>query len=235
MVTFVEVFFQSVAAALAVFGASITYLTYKRGAEIRKLNDEIYHLKRVNLEISGKVNPESDRKLVEGAEKSIQILGINALGALHHAREELIEFLKRKKGTLRVLLLDPKGREFGSRAEFEKDVVGRIKSEWEASVRILRGIAYHARGSGNIELRLYDEKPDRSLIIVDASEEEPYKARMLINYYPPTEGKRGYEGGQFLSERSLARDRDAFDTNWDRFRTLWEESTAAEFGTSGSS
>jgi hypothetical protein len=208
---------------LAIIGSIIAYLTYRRGNTIKKLSDEINYLKKVNLDTTSKVDPEADRKLVGEAEKSIQILGINALAPLHHCREELISFLRRKKGTIQILLIDPSKKCFQKRVMAEKDSVGRIKSEWFASIKIIKEILHNTKGHGKIELKLYDARPDRSLLIIDALDSETYKGRMLINYYPEESGTRGYEGGQFLVDYSLIRDRDSFEKNIAHFSDLWSK------------
>jgi len=51
---------------------------------------------------------------------------------------------------------------------------------------------------------------------------------MLINYYPPSSGTRGYEGGQFLAERSLIRDKDSFERNLSYFSNLWAKSRSID-------
>jgi len=120
---------------LGITGMYIACLTYRRGNEIRQLNDEIAHLKKVNLRINGKFDPETDRQLITNAKKSVQYLGINGLGVFYHCREELISFLRDRNGHLQILLLDPTRESFRKREVFEGDIVGRIESEWNTSIR----------------------------------------------------------------------------------------------------
>lgn len=220
--------FKFLSGIFGVVIAYLTYLTYRRSTKIKELEDEIYHLKRINLQITSKVNPESDRRLISEAGKTIQIMGINALAPLHHCREELIDFLKNKKGSIQILLLDPSKEWFQKRAGKEGDIVGRLKSEWIASIKIIKDISQIAEDHGKIELKLYNTEPTRALLIIDASEQEPYKSRMLINYYPLSPGTRGYEGGQFLAERSLISDQDSFERNLSYFSNLWAKSRSID-------
>ncbi len=215
--------FKILTGILTIIGLIITYLTYKRGNIIKNLEDEVEHLKKVNLDTTSKVQPEQDRKLIEGASESIQILGINALGIVHHCREELIKFLKLKQGIVQIMLLDPSDNCFIQREKREKDDVGRIRSEWNASIKIIKEILHKSEGRGKLELKLYCAPPTRSLLITDALKRNPFKGHMLINYYPEKLGTRGYEGGQFLCENALIRDKDSFEKNFNYFIDHWNK------------
>ena len=197
------------------------YFAFKRGGEIKKLKQQIEHLREINLRTTSKVSPEHARKIIGEANKSVQILGINSLGPLHHCQEEIIRFLKRSNGNVQVLLLDPAKDCFRERMRTEGDTFGRIKSEWYASVMILEEIWRKAESRGEIELRLYDQPPDRSLLIIDTLGKPEYNSSMLISYYPKTNLTRGYMGGQFLAEYGLLRDRDSFEGNREYFGKLW--------------
>lgn len=223
--------FEIISALLAIATIWFTYLNYQRKNEIIKLRDEIRHLKKVNLRIDGKVNPESDREVIARAKRSIQIVGTNSLRVLHHSREELISFLKDQGGIIQLLVLDPQSRSFKERVEFEEDHVGRIMSEWSASIHILMGICEKAGQHPRVELRLYDRTPDRSLIIVDALDEPDISSTMIINYYPIKKGTRGYMGGAFVSDYSLVRDRDSFEQNLKFFAKTWASSKPVDPGT----
>jgi hypothetical protein len=227
---------KTIAAFLGLLTALFGFLALRQGNEIRRLKEKIEELKLQNFRISNTVNPESDSTLIKNAKKSIQILDIHGLQILHHCREDLIEFLKKRGGILQVLLMDPTTQEFVTRQDFEDDRVGRIRSEWQASVKILLGIRQKAGPHSNVELRLFDSKPDRSLLIVDALDDpvvdtlgdpEHYIA-MMINYYPVEKGTRGYTGGQFLAEFNLVRDRDSFVGNRNYFKEVWDKHTAVD-------
>ena len=217
----------TIAALLSLLTALFGFSALRRGNKIRRLEEEIEELKLQNLRVSSTVNPESDRTLIINAKKSIQILDIHGLQILHHCREDLIKFLERG-GTLQVLMMDPTTQAFATRQSFEDDRVGRIQSEWQTSVKILLGIRQKAGPHSNVELRLFDSKPDRSLLIADALDHpEPYST-IMINYYPEEKGTRGYAGGQFLAEFNLVRDRDSFERNWNHFTKVWDKHTAVD-------
>ena len=218
---------KTIAAFLGLLTALFGFFALRQGNEIRRLKEEIEDLNLQNLRISSTVNPESDRTLIKNAKKSIQILDIHGLQILHHCREDLIKFLERG-GTLQVLMMDPTTQAFATRQSFEDDRVGRIQSEWQTSVKILLGILQKAGLHSNVELRLFDSKPDRSLLIVDALDHPEHYSTIMINYYPEEKGKRGVVGGQFLAEFNRVRDRDSFERNWNHFKKVWDKHTAVD-------
>jgi len=201
--------------ATVIFGAFVV----ERTSTIKRLKQEIQDLKRKILRTSSKVNPETNRVIISEAKKSIQILGINALGTLHHCREELIQFLSCSQSRIQVLLLDPACDEFKKRVAKEHDDSDRILQEWRASIRILKEITQKSKGI--VELRLHQNAPDRALLIVDSEDNVADQSKMVINYYPQHEDMRGYSGGQFLSEYILERDRDSFFKNRNFFQKSW--------------
>jgi len=206
------------AIATITFGIS----TYKKASKIRALEDEKEYLKRKIHKVSSKVDPESDRKLLMKAERSVQIMGINSLGPLHHCREEMIEFLVGRKGILQIVLLDPQSDIFAMREQREKDLSKRLLSEWRASLSILKDIQINTQGK--IELKLRSDPPDRSLFIVDAIDDLTDRTKMLVNYYPEEPATRGYSGAQFLAEFLMERDRDSIFKNNDYFLLFWNKS-----------
>lgn len=205
---------------LAFSTITLGVLGYKQNNKVKRLDEEKEYLKKEIHKVSSKVDPESDRKLLMQASQSVQIMGINSLGPLHHCREEIIEFLADRKGALYIILLDPRSEAFAQRQRREKDLSERLQSEWRASVTILKDIWLHT--DGKIELRIRTETPDRSLFIVDALDGLTDRSKMLINYYPGEEGTRGYSGAQFLSEFVMERDRDSMFKNVECFVRCWE-------------
>jgi len=212
--------------ATSVATVTLGYLAYKKNNEIKTLKGKNEYLKRTVHKITSKVDPESDRKLIVEAGRSIQIMGINSLGPLHHCREELIKFLKDKNKKLYILLLDPTCAEFQIREKFEHDSSRRLFREWVASLSIVKDI--QEKSHGNIEVRLRNEAPDRSLLIIDSIFTTDEHSKMLINYYPDQESMRGYEGVQFLSEFAMERDRDSFFKNLEYYLDCWEKSESVE-------
>ncbi len=209
-----------IAASLAASTIVLGYLNYIRGSKLKKLEDENEHLKAEIHKESGKVNPESDRLLLNEAEKSVQIMGINALGPLHHCMEEIITCLSQKI-VMQVLLLDPSSVAFRERERKEGDSSNRLASEWMASITILKDI--QGRSAQAIELRVRAEQPDRSLFIIDAIGGSSDRTEMLINYYPDQPGMRGYSGAQFLAKYVMERDRDSILKNIEFFKQSWKQ------------
>lgn len=207
---------------LGIFTIIFGWLTYSKSNKIKALEEEKEYLKKKIHKVTSKVDPESDRKLLVQANNSVQIMGINSLGPLHHCREEIIEFLSTRKGTLQVVLLDPGCDAFCERETLEKDHCMRLLTEWRASICILRDIHSQAGESPLIELRLRTDRPDRSLFIIDAVGDMTDKTKMLINYYPNEVGTRGYSGGQFLAEFVMERDRDSIFKNIKFFQDCWD-------------
>ena len=221
-----DTIFKIIAAIATLATVILGTFSLERASKIKRLKQEIEDLKRKILRTSSKVNPETDRIIIIEANNSIQILGINALGLLHHCSEELIKFLVSTQHNLQVLLLEPSSEAFKARTQKEHDNVGRIIHEWKASIRILKDISLKTKGK--IELHLHNERPDRALLIVDSLNKINDNSKMVINYYPEEEGMRGYSGKQFLSEYILERDRDSFYKNYNYFQDLWIRSKSVE-------
>jgi hypothetical protein len=210
------------AAMLGVVSAYLAWRGQVRKRLITSLEDQIAELEKSVQRYTSRVDPESDRKLIRTAKKSIQILGTNSLRVLHHSREDIISFLK-KGGQFQILMLDPRKSAFRRRVELEEDHVGRISAEWNASAKILCGINEKLGQTDRIEIKLYDEDPDRSLVMVDGIDQLTLDTSVLINYYPKKHGVRGYQGGQFLAEQRVPRERDSVQKNWIHFAALWKD------------
>ncbi len=217
MVTVVRLLME---ASLFVSTTLFAVLNYRRGNRIADLEQERELLRRKVHKISSKINPESDRNLLLRAEESLQIIGINSLGPLHHCREEIIDFLVKRDGYLQLILLDPASEAFADRERQEEDSCRRLLSEWQASLCILKDIRVHA--TERIELRLRTDWPDRSLFIVDSGKALTDRSKILINYYPEAPGMRGYSGAQFLAEFVMERDRDSVFKNREYFLQCWQ-------------
>lgn len=216
-------FLEVLAAIFALLSAILGYSGAKMHRKIKRLQEEIDYLKwNIHRETSG-VNPDSGRLLISEAEKVIRIFDINALAPLHHSREALIEFLKKKDSLLQIVLFDPDSEEFVRREREERDLSIRIFTEWTATLTILKDIQLKSKGT--IELYLYGELPDRYLLIADAVDEEDLTdhTQMLVNYYPEQPATRGYTGEQFLAEYVRERDRDSIYKNLRYFNGCLEK------------
>ena len=155
---------------------------------------------------------------VAGRSSEIWILGINATGPLHQGREILIRTLS-QGGKLRLLLLDPNKPAFQQRCAYELDGVGRIVAELRASLHILIDvIAQASPRPGDVEVRLHDRPPDRSLLMIDCASKEGI---VMENPYPALKGKRGLEGEMYpLVQRG--RTTRGYRDNVAHFNELWE-------------
>ena len=141
-----DAIYKIIAAIATLATVILGAFSIERLSKIKRLKQEIEDLKRKILRTSSKVNPETDRIIIKEAKSTVQILGINALGPLHHCREELIEFLVSPQRRLQLLLLDSRSEVFKERAKKEGDNVGRIMHEWKASIRILKDISMKTKG-----------------------------------------------------------------------------------------
>ena len=216
---------QNIISALTAFSTVyLGVLTYRRSNEIRDLKEENEHLKKAVHKVTSKVDPESDRKLILEAKSTIQIMGINSLGPIHHCREEIIKFLDDPNASLDMILLDIHDEVFKRRENYEADASSRLATEWKATISILKDIS--EKSNGTIEIRLRKNEPSRSLLIIDSKESLTEKSKMLINYYPDHLSMRGYEGVQFLSEFVLERDRDSIYKNVEYYSEAWIESNS---------
>ena len=207
---------------LGLLSAYFAWRSQVRKQLIPRLEDRIADLMKSIQRYTSRVDPESDRKLIKTAKRNIQVLGTNSLRVLHHSREDIISFLK-QGGQVQILMLDPRKTAFRKRVEVEEDHVGRISAEWNASAKILCGINEKLGDTGRIEVKVYDEDPNRSLVMVDGADQITENTSILINYYPKKHGVRGYEGGQFLAEQRVPRERDSVQKNWDHFAALWAD------------
>ncbi len=229
LTTILEYFAEIIASMASILAGYLGFLTYRRSNKIRQLKEENEHLKRRINRVTSKVNPESGKQLIEEATTSIQILDVNALGPLHHAREELICFLKNKSSILQIILLDPDSKMFKERELQEKDSARRIFTEWVAALTTIKDMEFHS--GGQVELRLSTDPPDRYLLVVDALGGLSDYSKMLINYYPKQLGMRGYSGEQFLSEYLYERDRDSFLKNLEYINECLKRAERVELDT----
>ncbi|MDD5064801.1 MAG: hypothetical protein PHQ35_08610 [Phycisphaerae bacterium] len=159
-------------------------------------------------------------KIQESGHKAeVSILGINATGPLHQGRELLVNLLV-KEGRLRVLLLDPRKPVFEERCNREDDTVGRIAAELYASLYILMDITLKAGiFGGNIEIRLHEKYPDRSLLMLNHRDKDGV---ILANPYPSSNGSRGMDG-QMYPLIKQGRTTDGYNVNVQYYENLWDE------------
>lgn len=170
------------------------------------------------------------RASAEGRPSAVSILGINATGPLHQGRELLIQVLQ-AGGSVRLLVLDPDSAAFKGRCEHEVDSIGRIGAELQASFLILLDILHQLKGQApggaaepRLEVRLHDQVPDRSLIIVDSERDD---GLVMENPYPALKGTRGVQGQMYpLVQRG--RTARGYVDNVKHFDGLWRSAAAVK-------
>jgi hypothetical protein len=166
----------------------------QRERELHETIDDLRDdLKRGQLIGKERVITE-DKKLINSAQKEVWILGINALAPLHQCREDLIALLK-KKGIVKVLLLNPESDAFKQRERDEEEIDGKIsgrpRAEYAASVAICKDIVHFSHAKGKFELRIRNIYPEYAVIIRDPKSD---KCRAHKNYYPKEKMTRGLSG-----------------------------------------
>ncbi len=169
---------------------------------------------------------ESIRK----AQRRVQMLGINFLGELHDTRQHLIKLLN-DRGGIEVLLLDTESDAFKQREISECQhlpsgtISGRLRAESNAALESIRDINLF-RKAGNLELRVYDESPTSSILVVDDE-------FLLFNPLPKIRDRgdpaevslsRGIEGGvvKYDSGDGL------FEQKVDEFKYLWDRAHSVD-------
>lgn len=151
-----------------------------------------------------------------GRVPDVRILGINATGPLHQGLEIIADLLA-KGGTLKLLLLNPLSPVFTARMDREHDAVGRLQAELLASFYILMTIM-HKVPSGDIEVRLHNKEPDRSLILVNCDDPDGVA---MENPYPDLKATRGLIGKMYTWVRNIEGEK-YYNEAVDYFNTLWE-------------
>jgi len=160
----------------------------------------------------------------------VRIIGINSLGVVHQAREDIIDLLKTGK-SVKFLLLNPTSDEFIRRIkdveckpdeDFESHKQ-RLIAEWNATVMILRSITRNIKNKNLLKVKVRSEKPTYAFSATVSQKEEECFA--WINEYPP-EG-RGTRGKQFLCRKSEPAEKltykkymDMYETSWNRVESI---------------
>lgn len=148
---------------------------------------------------------------------TIDILGMNGLGPIHQGKRILSRLLL-SGARMRILLLDPESDKWRARLLQENDMLNYNAAELLAAVYGLSEIQQRAHGSAQItlEVRLYAQNPDRSLIIVDRDFSDGF---VMGNRYPSKEqkGKEGLEGESYIEPAITERGKEdirSFDERW---------------------
>lgn len=163
-------------------------------------------------------------------------MGINSLGVVHQAREDIKELLEAGK-LVKLLLLNPKSEEFTQRIkeveckykntyeDFESHKQ-RLEAEWNSTIMILRSIAKNTTNKNLLEVRVRSERPTHAFSATVSEKEE--ECRVRVNIYPPED--RGTRGEQFLYEKSVHKNKKSYEDHMAWFETSWKKAEAISIG-----
>lgn len=198
----------------------------------RLLEPNLRHTKEILQHNLKKAHADSSIRLINEAKRKVQMFGINALGPLHKRREQFIRLLN-QGGELQILLLDMKSEAFRQREISEGQrpsdgkISGRLRAESKAALEIIKDLNMFKK-AGSLELRVYDQSPAFSMLIVD-------NKSMLYNVYPITKDpvdpadvavSRGTEGVtmEFRDGEEL------FHQKVQEFTYLWDRARPVDLG-----
>jgi hypothetical protein len=242
LVTIVGIIF-GVLAPIGIAVAGMLY-AWQTKTEIEKLKKENERLKMELLTARGShgyTEPRdisADKHLMKLAlaykgAAEVRIIGINSLGVIHQAREDIKELLEANK-SVKFLLLNPRSGEFIQRIkdveciykggyENSESHKRRLLAEWNATIMGLRNIAENTKSKSLLKVKVRNEKPTYAFSAIISDKEEECIA--LINEYPP-EG-RGTRGKQFLCRKSVPSEKytykqymTMYETSWDNAETI---------------
>jgi len=216
-----------------VFTIGITCIVYALG--IKSQNEDLSREnQRLKIEKTNDINEPrditADKYLIQLAQnykelQEVRVIGINSLGVVHQAREDIKKLLEADK-PIKFLLLNPHSDEFVKRVkdvecepgeDFEKHKL-RLIAEWNATVRILQSIRGIIKNKSLLEVRVRSEKPTHAFSATVSQKEEECFAR--INEYPPK--GRGTRGKQFLCKKSLPAQKGTYEKYMDMYQKSWD-------------
>lgn len=156
-------------------------------------------------------------KFISQAEKSLNMMGICEMEQIHEGRETILRLLEEKK-PVRVLLANPKSKNFKKRVNLEEQFIknlneSRILFEWKAAMANLKDIWIRRKKTLLLEIRLFDESPNYTIIIIDGK-------KALYNKY----GRKKRQYG--ASNQTLLLDKDSdseFETTNNIFENYWKK------------
>jgi hypothetical protein len=155
-------------------------------------------------------------------ESVIEILGTNALGPIHQGRQLLNNVLD-NGAKIRILLLNPNSPGFKNRQLKEKDFLGRLSAELQASLYILSDLKKTVGDKFvNLELRFHNKEPHRSLVMINANTDRG------IIMKTPYQGINTYESGMVQYNKMNKEHANSYRANLDYFINLWEDAKTIE-------
>jgi hypothetical protein len=218
--------------------------------QLTKINEDLIKISKNQRDIKSRrvisfqllvLKDQFIRDKEENRRPVLEILGTNATGPIHQGRElirEILKFMNKhgEHGKVRILLLDPTCDVMRERMQSENDQVGRIRAETNVSLYLLADIRTQVGESlfSNLELRMYKEVANRSLLLFDAgatmvqenadveSVIKQYPDGVILeNPYPNKPGERGLEGESNISRPIRGEDETRYNENLAYFRNLW--------------
>jgi len=229
---------MDIAILISVYGVAIgiviacVFYVWQTKNQIESLTRENEKLK-IEVLISRDYNEPrditADRHLIRLARgykgiNEVRVIGINSLGVVHQAREDIIELLKSGK-SVKFLLLNPTSDEFINRIkeveckpdeDFESHKQ-RLIAEWNSTVMILRSVVGNIKNKNLLLVKVRREKPTYAFSATVSRKKEECFA--WINEYP-SEG-RGTRGKQFLCRKSVPAERYTYEKYMGMFETSW--------------
>jgi hypothetical protein len=152
---------------------------------------------------------------------TLDVFDINALPQLHSGHELFIDVLARG-GQVRVVVLDPRSKQFADRARVEGDNVGRIAAEEIASFHIIADLLDYLqrrRKPRRLEVRVTSTLPSGAMILVDVDQPE---GAVMFNPYPADDSQEPSTPWFTYTPRDGA----AYTQHRDGFNTLWREAVS---------
>jgi len=214
------------------FGSGIAFIIYglqtkAKNETLKKENELIKRERTIHLNKPRDIT--ADKYLIHLAQdykhlEELRIIGINSLGVIHQAREDIMHLLKKGK-TVKLLLLNPISDEFINRIrnvecrpnqDFESHYQ-RLKAEWNATIMILRNIRRNINKKNLLKIKVRNENPSFAFTATVSKEGEECIA--YINEYP-LEG-RGTRGEQYSCRKSNPSEKLTYESKMHEFNDLW--------------
>lgn len=227
---------------LGILGTLVVYV-WQTKYELQKISRENEKLKMQLQSKRGYAEPRditSDKTLIRRAGDAkqvteVRVLGINSLGVVHQAREDIKEILDKGR-KIKFLFLNPRSDEFiqrireveckykGASEDFESHY-RRMMTEWNATFTSLRNIAQNSKHGNLLEVRVRKERPTHAFTAtISLSEQECFA---FINLYPP-EG-RGTRGKQFLCRKYDPAETLTYDHYMRKYDECWNNADPISF------
>lgn len=213
--------------------------------QVNELKEELKKEKRKTIKADLPENYrdiKNDKDLIAYAKTNddvteIKILGINAVGPVHSAREEIKGCLEKGKH-VKILLLNPYSTEFIDRirnveclcnsiTEDYQSHLERMLSEWYATIYNLKNIEKNVHDiniKDLLQVRMREEKPTFAFTAIETAN---HQGIALINEYP-SKG-RGIQGTQRMSCEIIINQKSDYTSCIEQFEKSWENAKDVPF------